>query len=159
MCVSFCHRKTVLFWNHESCDARDCPVAAGPHGDCATCRHSRGGMCDLTRAPQPADGGCCHHNVAVVAGRVEVSWDMLAPLLIRPEELVEQFLRDYDVPFYRGPQARVLVDPADLNLPRTYGIGTEAAGEEDMDWSEWAEQWCLDEVPLVEDALSGEFPR
>jgi hypothetical protein len=158
MCVSFCHLRRVLFWNHEDCDPRDCPAAVRPHGSCATCRHGREGMCALTHAPQPADGGCCHHDVEVV-GQLEISWHMLAPLRIRPEEMVEQFLQDYDVPYQHGPQSQVLVAPDDLSLPRTYGIGTESLAEEEMDWSEWAGQWRLDDVPLVEETLSGEFPR
>jgi hypothetical protein len=151
-----------LFWNHEDCDPGGCEFAAGPHAACATCRHAQAGICALTNAPLPASGGCCQHNVAPVSGPVEVSWDMLVPLRIRPEEMVEQFLQDYEVPYHHGPQAQVMVDPDDLGLPRTYGIGTERMAEEEMDWSEWAGQWRLDDVPLEEEeeeTLSGEFPR
>jgi hypothetical protein len=147
----------VLFWNHEDCDPRECELAAGPHGPCATCRHYQTSVCALTNAPLPASGGCCQHDVAPVSGLLEVSWDMLAPLRIGPEEMVEQFLRDYDVPYRHGPQAEVMVDPDDLGLPQTFGLGTEHLAEEDFDWSEWAGQWCLDDVPLVDEALSGEF--
>ena len=70
-----------------------------------------------------------------------------------PVERGLQFLQDYDVAYRHGPQAEVMVDPDDLGLPQTFGLGTEHLAEEDFDWSEWAGQWCLDE------ALSGEFPR
>ncbi len=145
MCVSFCPRRWALFWNHEDCEPRDCDFATGPHGRCETCQNRQNENCGLTNAPQPA-AGCCQHNVAPVSGLLEISWDMLAPLRIGPDEMVEQFLQDYDVPYHHGPQAEVMVDPDDLGLPQTFGIGTEHVTDEKLDWSEWAEQWCLDDA-------------
>ena len=131
---------------------------------------SRGLRCQL----QQGEPGACrvgheeqarrdHHAVAApttpVSGLLEVGWDMLALLRIGPDEMVEQFLRDYDVPYRHGPQAEVLVDVDVLGLPRTFGLGTEHGTDEALDWSEWIGQWCLDDVAVEDEALSGEFPR
>jgi hypothetical protein len=74
----------------------------------------------------------------------------LSPLRIGPDEMVEQILKCYEVPYAHGSRSEVLIDPDDLGLPQTFGVGTEHLVEEDFDWSEWAGQWCLDDVPVRE---------
>lgn len=167
MCVSFCPRRRVLFWNHEDCEPRECAFAVGPHGSCATCRHHRDSVCAptevgrqtpvcpqpsvcaLTNAPLPEVGGCCQHDIKAVEGLQEICWDMLAPLRIGPDETVEQFLKCYEVPYVHGSCSEVLVDPDDLGLPQTFGLGTEHLDDEEFDWTDWVGQWCLDDVPVA----------
>ena len=136
MCLSLCPRRNVLFWNHDDCDGHECVFAAGPHGPCATCRHCQDSVCALTNAPLPASGECCQHDVEPVTGRQEISWDMLSPLRIGPDEMVEQVLKCYEVPYAHGPRSEVLIDPDDLGLPQTFGVGTEHLVEEDFDWTD-----------------------
>ncbi len=155
MCVSFCHRKQVLFWKHKDCEAlasngnddpSACDFAAGPHSRCEDCRHRRDERCSLTNAPLPECGGCCHHNVELVEGPQVVTRDMLAPLGLTWEVTEEFILLDLDVPYGRDWRKQITVDPDDLGLPFTYGLSTEHMPEEEFDWTEWKEQWCSEEV-------------
>ena len=81
MCVSYCYRQGVLFWNHDDCSSIFCPVVSEDHGSCQICRHRREEqICALTNAPLPEIGGCCHWNVQLVEGPVPVTPAMVAPL-------------------------------------------------------------------------------
>ena len=139
MCVTFCHRKNVLYWNHDDC-AVHCPLADGPQGACETCRHHlQQGICWLTNAPLPESGGCCHHDVVPVQGWQVVTCEMLAPLGVANGEKATDVLARWDAPHRRlDHQGRVaLVDPDELGIPEVaYGIGTEAIREEPFPWPE-----------------------
>jgi hypothetical protein len=141
--VTFCNRQKMLFWNHADCHPAECELA-GQTAPCGSCRH-RGAVCALTNAPLPAQGGCCHWNIPLVAGRQEVTPRMLAILGLRPDETVEFVLQNLDVPYHCGPRGETMIDPEELGLPLTYGLGTEHLPEMDFDWSAWTGQWCREE--------------
>jgi len=147
VCLTFCNRFAVLYWNHDDCHPLDCAVAEGPHGRCDDCRH-RGPdqRCGLTHTPLPEAGGCCHWNVEPVAGPREVTRDMLAPIGIGLEETEVYVLRRLEVPYELGPQGEVLIEPARLGLPLTFGQGTDHRPDEVFDWSAWTGQWCREEL-------------
>jgi len=79
--VTYCHRRHLVYWNHEDCAEDICPVAGEAHGSCQSCRHRRGDeSCALTNAPLPQAGGCCHWNVTRTEELVQVTPGMVAPL-------------------------------------------------------------------------------
>ena len=148
MCVSWCARKGMLFWNHSDCHPADCEFAAQTHGRCGDCPHKQNETCGLTRAPLPAteeSGGCCHWNVVPVSGPQVVTRAMLAPLGISIEETEEFVLRRLDVPYRLSAHGEVIVEIDSLSTPFTMGQGTEHLPEEELDWSAWLGQWCLQE--------------
>jgi hypothetical protein len=93
-------------------------------------------MCRLTHAPLPGTGGCCHHEVVLVQGWQVVTRAMLEPLGIGARETVADVLSRWHIPYERGDQPGevALVDPDQLALPATYGVGTETVGEEPFPW-------------------------
>ena len=146
MCVSFCLRRGLLFWNHTDCHPTDCEYVTEPHGRCPDCRHRDEEMCGLTRAPLPSvAGGCCHWNVTPVRSPHVVTRAMLVSLGISLEETEEFVLRRLDVPYRLGAQGEVIVEIDSLSTPFTMGQGTEHLPEEELDWSAWLGQWCLQE--------------
>lgn len=135
MCVSYCHRRNLLYWNHESC-AEFCPYVAEAHGPCTVCCHRRDGQCGLTRAPLPADG-CCHYEVDLVRGPQVISLEMIDPLIIGRPTSLAGLLDDFEVPYQVGQDGQTLsVDPDELALPPVYGLPTEAFYEEEFAWPE-----------------------
>lgn len=81
MCVTFCHRRRLLYWNHDPCTTDMCPVAGEAPRPCQTCRHRRDDdTCALTNASLPEAGGCCHWNVTLTGGLIPVTPAMVAPL-------------------------------------------------------------------------------
>ena len=70
---------------------------------------------------------------------------MLAPLGISIEETEEFVLRRLDVPYRLGTRGEVVVDTSVLATPFIFGEGTEHLPEEELDWSAWLGQWCLEE--------------
>jgi hypothetical protein len=70
---------------------------------------------------------------------------MLAPLGISFEETEEFVLRRLDVPYELDASGQTIVDPASLVTPFKFGTGTEHLPEEELDWSAWLGQWCLEE--------------
>ncbi len=149
MCVTWCHRRAVLYWNHVDCDGHICPLAGESHLPCAACRHQSEPHCGLTRAPLPADGaGCCHHNVDLAEGWQEVDREMLAPLGIRVDETEEYVLKREGVLYQRRPRGGIQVDVDTLGLPYIYGRGTDHLPDEPFDWSGWFDQWqqCEEET-------------
>lgn len=142
MCVSFCHRRNHLYWNHEDCDGTWCEFAEGQHSSCQTCRHFRENKCALTNsAALPAAGGCCHHNVIPLSGARPVTPELISLLGIGSREKVAEALDSRNVCYRQGPDGRIFVDPDDLPLPFVYGQGTEHDVADDFDWSGWFEQW------------------
>lgn len=135
MCVTYCHRQRVLFWNHDTCSFEVCPVVGEEHGRCCSCRYARGQTCALTRVPLPTVGGCCHWNVNLVTGPQLVTPEMLAPLGIVGPEPIEAILAGLDAPYQRDAAGQAWVDPDRLGLPEVYGVGTEELAPEVMDWS------------------------
>lgn len=129
MCVTFCHRRRVLYFNHRDCAPRDCLYAGQVEGWCETCRWRQGELCGLTRQVLPATGGCCHWNVEVTQESQVVTPDLLVLLDVQPGEDLAAALAWWDVP-YREQAGQVLVDPEELALPETYGLGTEQEDDE-----------------------------
>ena len=80
MCVTYCHVKRILFWNHSSCTREICPLAGQAQGSCQTCCHRTDERCVLINAPLPAAGGCCHWSASLTEGLVPVTPAMVAPL-------------------------------------------------------------------------------
>jgi hypothetical protein len=136
MCVTYCHRRQVLYWNHEDCSSQTCPLVNGPHGRCDDCRHRRGDICRLTNAPLPESGGCCHGNVALAQGLRVVTRTMLEPLGVGAEEMVAEVLERWGAPYEVNGRGQVVVDPDELGIPTVYGLGAEAVGEEAFPWPE-----------------------
>ncbi len=135
MCVTFCHRRKSLYWNHDPCL---CPFAAEDHQSCQTCLHRRGQICALTGATTPQSGGCCHWGVRLVDGMVQVTPAMAAPLVgffdavknVIPQDIPYQAangswrisveyapkLNELGIPFQADEQGWALVDPEGLIL-------------------------------------------
>lgn len=152
MCVTYCHRRRVLFWNHVDCADDICSLVGREHGHCGECRNARDGgtsasaegICGLTNAPIPDDGrGCCHFNVDWVDGLQVVTPEMLAPLGfdIKKESIIE-VLDELDAPYHVGDDGTIRVEPEELELPQVYGVGTEPVVEDEgieytWSWDEW----------------------
>jgi dihydropteroate synthase len=134
-------RRKIFFWNHDDCSFEICPLVAEEHGRCYSCTHRQGDNCGLTRSPLPAWGGCCHWNVEVVEDPQPVTPAMLEPLGVTAAEPVAAVLASLDAPYTLDDQGQIWVDPADLGLSETYGIGTETVDVEELDWSAWALTW------------------
>jgi hypothetical protein len=138
MCVSYCHRRNALYWNHEDCQPWDCSFARGPHGRCADCRHRCGDFCWLTNAPLPESGGCCHHDVALAHGLQVVTREMVEPLGVLAGETPAEVLERTETRYQRGDNGQVLVSPDELALPMlAYGVGSESVEEEAFEWPDW----------------------
>ena len=152
MCLTYCHRRRVIYWNHSDCDRFTCKLAGKPTPPCKTCRHHRtDGRCGLTRSPLPAGGGgCCHHNVEPLTGLQPVSRETLAPLAIRPDETVAAVLQREGIDYRQAAPRLYLVDPLSLSSPYTFGVGTDDhLPDEQFDWSDWFEQWDIEEGGTV----------
>ena len=132
MCITYCHRRSILYWNHEDCAAQ-CELARGPHGGCADCRHRQGALCGLTRAPLPGTG-CCHWNVVLVGGPQVVTPAMLELLGMADGETAADALARWDAPYQVDGSRQVVVDPGRLGIPAVYGVGTESVGDEVWPW-------------------------
>ncbi len=121
----------------------DCPKVNEDHGRCEGCRHRLEGedraLCGLTRAALPLQGGCCHWNVELTQGPQKVIRAMLLLIEVNPSEPVLEVLNLTDVPYRSDQNGDLFVDPDDLPLPDTYGLGTDHLAEEVMDWPDWAE--------------------
>lgn len=143
MCVTYCHRRGVVYWNHDDCSYLVCPLVAESHGRCASCRHRQEDACALTHAPLPAEGGCCHWNVEPAQSQTMVTLDMLAPLGVEANETVAEVLDSLSTPYHVDAQGQPWIDPGRLGLPFSYGLGTESEPETgaDWDWSEWEAIW------------------
>lgn len=125
MCVTFCHRCSVLYFNHDDCSPQLCPVGATISGSCADCRHRQGDLCGLTRALLPAAGGCCHYSVTLVTEPQIVTSAMCDLLGMGANETVADLLLGLDAPFETDADGQIWIDPNKLGLPETYGLGTD----------------------------------
>jgi hypothetical protein len=76
----------------------------------------------------PAQGGCCHFNVELVSGPQPVTREMLTMLGISRFEVERAILEGEDIPYHTDDQGGLWVDPDELGLPNTYGLGTDHAG-------------------------------
>ena len=146
MCITFCHRRRVLYWNHADCHPFECEIALELHGRCLDCRHQNDDRCGLTNAPLPDSGGCCHWNVAPTREPQIVTREMLAPLEFDIVESEVYLLKSLEAPYTWTSDGQLSIDPDMLGLPFTYGLGTERLPEEAFDWSEWLGQWCQTDV-------------
>lgn len=142
MCITWCHQRQILYWNHDDCHPVDCSKVNQNHGRCETCRHRLAladrVLCDLTRSALPEQGGCCHWNVTMTQGQQKVTREMLILLAMNSSE-PEFVLNREDVPYQTDEQGNLFVDPDKLGLPYTYGLGTDHLVEEEMEWPEWLE--------------------
>jgi hypothetical protein len=140
MCVTYCHRQSVLYWNHDPCSFEFCPFTVEDHGSCNSCRHRQDEICGLTRARLPDMGGCCHWNIELGTGLQPVTREMMDPLAIGPDP-IRDVLDALEVSYETDEAGQVWVDPDLLSLPETYGLGTEDLAPDLWDWSEWEETW------------------
>ncbi len=157
MCLTYCHRRGGLYKNHGDCLVEDCPFAGDEmqvYTGCDTCCHQRDHICALTSSPLPAERRCCHWNVEPAQGEQVITLEMLEPLGITENETVLEMLDWLDAPYRVDSEGRVLVDPDNLGLPATYGLGTEIILEDEaMDWSEWSFVWSEVECETVAEVL------
>lgn len=149
MCVTFCHRRGVLYWNHETCSFEFCPLVIEEPGRCISCRYRQpeGDICTLTRALLPETGGCCHWNVDLMTDLQPVTPEMLAPLGITGPEPAEAILDSLAAPYEVDTAGQTWVDPNRLGVPETYGLGMEDLAPEVLDWSAWEETWQQGDEP------------
>jgi hypothetical protein len=151
MCVAYCHRRRLLFWDHEDCPPADCEFAGGPHGPCDSCLYQENDICLLTHAPLPAQRGCCHCNVVLVQGARRVTQEMLSLLNLDANERLAEALEERNVRYHLDEvSGLVLIDPDSLPAPLTYGLGTDHLADERFDWSDWYEQWGPEDKPEAE---------
>jgi len=149
MCVSLCHRRKLLFFNHEDCRPVQCAFTE-PAGNCGDCRHRQGNVCGLTRATLPASGGCCHFNVnPITDDTLTATTNTIALLGLRTGERIETALDAYDV-YYEvsDDTGEVLVPIDDLAIPDIYGQGTEPEEKfepdnfaDRIDWADFGLDW------------------
>jgi len=129
MCITWCHQRQILYWNHDNCHPFDCPKANEKHGRCENCRHRLEGedrlLCSLTRAPLPQAGGCCHYNVKLIAGPQKVTLAVVEMLGPGSNETVRDVLDGFDVAHQIDGQGDVWVDSDELGLPDIYGRGAD----------------------------------
>lgn len=133
MCVTWCYRRRLLFWNHEDCPTSLCEFAGQDASRCADCRYRRNdGYCALTNHSLPATGSCCHWNVTVTEGPQPVLAEMLGLLWPVEGESVATVLDRLDAPYTLADNGVVWVDPDTLGLPEVYGVGTDEPDEPDI---------------------------
>lgn len=132
MCVSWCHRLDVLYWNHLGCERHGCHLGQ-PQGiprTCTDCIHHRQGVCGLTGDDAPAEG-CCHWNVELTTGPQAVTDREVAPLQILGVSLatLPEWMDSLGFP-YKLEQGSLSVDPDKLPVPDIYGQPTDLPGPE-----------------------------
>ena len=125
MCVTLCHVKKQLYFNHIDCNPWYCEFAGNPRGRCADCRYRQGALCGLTRLPLPEAGGCCHWNVELTGGALKVTRSMIEMLEPGANEAITDVLDGYDVPYRENEGGDVRVESGELGLPDVYGLGTD----------------------------------
>ncbi len=62
-----------------------------------------------------------------------VTLEMLTPLGVEPHETVAQVLDSLGVPYEVDSQRYLWLEPSQLSVPYTYGLGTETIPEELLD--------------------------
>ena len=142
MCITWCHQRQILYWNHDDCHPLDCPMVNAKHGRCEDCCHRRDETCGLTNTLLPEADGCCHWNVEPAQGPQIIHREMLTSLGMGMTDTEEFILLSLDALYDRDATGRLTVDPDELGLPFTYGLGTEHRPVEEIDWSGWFGQWC-----------------
>lgn len=151
MCIAFCHRRRLLFWDHEDCHPADCEFAKGPHGSCSSCLYQENGICLLTHAQLPVQRSCCHSNILLVQGARRVTQEMVGLLNLDANEHLAEALEERNVRYHLDEVSDlVLVDPDNLPVPLTYGLGTDHLADERFDWSSWYDQWRAEVEPEAE---------
>jgi hypothetical protein len=129
MCVTFCHKRHLLFFTHEDCSLLQCRFADPDRwGSCHDCPHNQEDRCGLTNAPTPVSGGgCCHWGTPLVTAQqvIGVEQVTLLPAFGR-DQTVADILDGYGVA-YEAVDGRVLVEPDEMPLPLVYGRGTDPA--------------------------------
>jgi hypothetical protein len=127
--VSWCHRRGVLYWDHDDCRRHGCDLGDGPHaGTCRDCRHRQGSICGLTRCALPKDGaGCCHYDVEPACGPQAVTAAALAALSTAQLDAagISRLLDELDCTPHTVVDGVVYVHPGQLDVPEIYGAGTE----------------------------------
>ena len=150
MCVTFCHKRHILFFTHEDCPPLQCRFTHPDQwGSCHDCTHNQAGRCALTNAPTPVDGGgCCHWGVELAAGpqTIDIKQITLLPSFVK-DQPVADVLDSYGVD-YELVDSRVIVDPDEMPLPLVYGRGTDPAEDDMFDFGS-----CGTAVNEDEDAL------
>ncbi len=127
MCVTYCHKRAKLFWNHDTCPISLCQFAGLNRDKCVDCCYNIEGQCGLTRAALPATGGCCHWNVTPAQGAQPVTAETLTLLWPSDGTPITAVLDTLDTPYTVDAAGQLWVDPAELGLPEVYSQGTELA--------------------------------
>ena len=123
MCISYCHLKADLFFNHEDCSPQVCKYAQIKHPSCDTCHHLQGDVCGLTRCPRPSIGGCCHWNVELISGLQPITLADVQMLGVGVNETICDVLAGFDVAYEVDAQGQVWLDLDRLALPEIFGWG------------------------------------
>jgi hypothetical protein len=141
VCVSFCHKRRVLFFTHEDCPPLQCRwTDPALWGRCEDCRYGHNGRCGLTNIPLPVPGGgCCHRNVSLVGGEQVIGPEQVQLLpAFGTGQTAAEILGSYGVSYDCDGDGRPLIDPNELVLPVVYGRGSDpiADGVSDLKWVE-----------------------
>lgn len=138
MCLTFCHRRRVVYNNHTCDVCEDCVHRLGGAGRCEQCMHYAGNdVCDLTKARVPRWRRCCHWNVERDA-RFEFEVGERPPMI--PMEAVDSVLleREYrgDINLFAEEWGLDLkgISVTQIAVPLVYGIRC----------GEWHEAMCAD---------------
>jgi hypothetical protein len=138
VCVSFCHKRRLLFFTHEDCPPLQCRwTDPALWGRCEDCRHGHNGRCGLTNAPLPVPGGgCCHWNVSLVGGEQAIGPEQVQLLpAYGVGQTVGEILGSYGISYDCDGDGRPLIDPDELVLPVVYGRGSDSVDDGDGVWA------------------------
>ncbi len=121
MCLTFCHKRNILYDSdtNEVCDV--CPDNWGQYKSCQTCNHRRDKQCGLTSAPIPEDRWCCHYNVIQVDGTVLVEMEQLKGQSVRSLGLRHAF-QIWDTEYSDEGDGQYQVILSSLAVPLVFGM-------------------------------------
>ena len=136
MCLTFCHRRALVYNNHTCDVCEDCTHRLGGAGRCEQCIYYAGNdVCDLTKSRVPRWRRCCHWNVerdelfeTEVLAPSEVApmvpLDAVDPVLLAREyrDSIELFADEWGL----GPEG---IPVAKLAVPVVYGAMCSEWGE------------------------------
>ncbi len=126
MCLSLCHVRKMLYFNHEedlcfTC-AHNWPATADP---CVDCLHyqSEGAVCLLTSMKIPWRGWCCHFDAVPIEGRLTVTQDVVEPALLRDHGSLADIFWSFGIEAVLAQDnVGQSVAVADLVVPWVYGV-------------------------------------
>lgn len=128
MCISYCHKRNLLYLNHYDCDHYNCDFAADDKlTSCDDCTHAEGNTCRLTMNPLPLNRCCCHGNVPIPSNDETdlITLDKVRLIASPFDTSIADVLDDYDVPFRINDNGDIEIAINELALPKHYGYGAE----------------------------------